>query len=91
MHLSKGFIAAMGAITLFLLISFVRQDAQCITRARRILRDMMLPIPTNVESEIACDPTPTSPTGSGQRRPVFDLLPEGSLPTPATIRPQTML
>ena len=83
MYLSKSFVAIMGAVTVFLLVSFATEEARRIARARRILQDMTGPFPAGLESEITCEPSPTAPLTPGSRqRPVFEV------PKPGRTSPQ---
>ncbi len=61
MYFSKGFVAIMSVITLFFVVSLVTEETRCIARARQILREMMLPIPADIESGIGCE-LPSGPS-----------------------------
>ncbi len=71
MYLSKSFVFLMGAVTAFLLVAFATEEAQCIARARQLLREMTLPVPANVEGEIVCEPTEMGPSPPEWSRPVM--------------------
>ncbi len=73
MYVSKSFIVIMGAVTLFLLAAFATEEAQCIVRAERILRDMLEPVPAGVDGEIECLRFDDAPPNQQERgRPAYE-------------------